>query len=155
MTELTNSNSLEQSMLVISNEHFQTISIYLLCTANEDEEFSIQAVFSKNFKCDFRPIDRIHLEEKSEIILYRLDHDVTLVENGQVNDKYHLKMLFTTRSLPMNCEDSKVRLINPNQRSQFLFDVQFHRQMPLISKRKVFLRISFSSFLSIILRSNG
>ena len=138
MTELTISTSLEKSMLLISNEHLQSISIYLLCTSNQDEEFNIQAIFGKNFKSDFQPIDRFQSEERSEIVLYRLDYDITLSENIQQNNKYHLKMSFPTRNIPVNCEDSKVRTIDPNQRAQFLFDVHFHRQIPLISKRKFF-----------------
>lgn len=138
MTDLTNFNNLEQSMLMISNEHLQTISIYLLCTSNQDEEFNIQAIFGKNLKYDFKPIDRFQSEERSEIVLYRLDFDITLFENIQQNNKYHLKMSFPTRNNLVNCEDSKVRTIDSDQRAQFLFDVQFHRQIPLISKRKFF-----------------
>ena len=140
MTELTNFINLEQSNSIsIIDGQFQTISIYLLCSSKQDEEFTIQAVFGKSLKYDFKPLDRFQSVSKSEIVLYRLDYDVSLLDNAtnvhQANT-YHLEMIFNTRNISGNYEDPKQRTIDVDQPSRFLFDVQFQSQIPLIPKRR-------------------
>jgi len=159
MSELEN-NEVEDahgSFLSI-NSNFKTISIYLLWRSNIDDDFKIQAIFGKNLKYDFEPIDRWFSEHRSQIIVYRLEYKMPINNDEYTNisnrnnitfiNKYHLRMTTKTMNISTNYDDSKQRIMNVNEQYQFLFDVRFQNHM--LSSPKGILRIKYSLFVFII-----
>jgi len=151
MSELEN-NEVEdahESFLPI-NSNSQTISIYVLWRSNIDEDFKIQAIFGKNQKYDFEPIDKWFTDHRSQIIVYRLEYKMSINNDestkisNQNNTKYQLRMATKTMNISTNYDDSKQRIMNVNESYQFLFDVHFQNHM--LSSPKGILRIKYLLF---------
>jgi hypothetical protein len=131
----------ESPSLLMINDHFQIIHIYLLWSSNNDDEFKIQAIFGKNLNYNFEPVDRFRSDHKLETIIYRLEYHMPIIDddrttsneiNNNTINKYHLRM-----STKVNYDDLKPRTININQPYQFVFDVQFQNNFLPISKRMI------------------
>jgi len=130
------------------NDDFQTISIYLLWRSNIDEEFKIQALFGKTLRFDFEPIERFRTEHKVEIVVYRLVYQIPMdndeytkvcnENNNTTMNKYQLRMSAKTMNMAANYDDSQQRIININDKYQFLFDVHF--QNNILSAAKGIMR---------------
>lgn len=144
--------------LLMIDDHFQIIYIYLLWSSNIDEEYKIHAVFGKNVNYDFQPIDRFKSDHKLETIVYRLEYHMSIIDedlttsnenNNNTINKYHLRMSTKTKNIPINYDDIKQRTIDINEPNQFLFDVQFQNTILPISKRMI--RQSFPHTLSFCL----
>jgi hypothetical protein len=147
MSELINPiNAGESPSLVMINDHFQIISIYLLWSSTKDDELKIQAIFGRNLNYDFQPIDRFRSENKIDNIIYRLEYHMPIIDedlntsneiNNNTINKYHLRMSTKMKNTPIYYDDPKSRMININEPYQFLFDVQFPNNTSSISKRRM------------------
>jgi len=113
------------SLLVVENR-FETISIYLIWNSNVDEEWKIQASFGKNLDENFCRIDQFQIDQKTVANLYQLDYKLLLSEQSDnVTKTYQLKFLRQTSNNNYKIyDDVKQRTINTRQSHEFLCDTR-------------------------------